>query len=56
MLRAIVVLFFLPWSIPLAGQVDPLQGLDREAGAALFALSFVVLAYCGMQPPDPPFR
>ena len=50
MFAAIVVLFFLPWLDRSPVKSIRYRGPLYKTALALFAISFVVLAYCGMQP------
>ena len=55
MFAAIVVLFFLPWLDRSPVKSIRYKGWIAKLALALFAVSFVVLGYCGMKPPNPPF-
>ena len=55
MFAAIAVLFFLPWLDRAPVKSIRYKGWIPKVMLALFAVSFVILAYCGMKPPNPPF-
>ena len=52
MFGAIALLFFLPWLDKSPVKSIRYKGPITKAALALFAVSFVVLAYCGMKPPS----
>jgi ubiquinol-cytochrome c reductase cytochrome b subunit len=51
MFGAILILFFLPWLDRSPVKSIRYKGPLSKIALALFATSFVVLGYCGMQPP-----
>jgi ubiquinol-cytochrome c reductase cytochrome b subunit len=53
MLAAIVVLFFLPWLDRSAAKSIRYRGPIYKTALGVFAISFVALAYLGMQPATP---
>jgi ubiquinol-cytochrome c reductase cytochrome b subunit len=53
MFGAIALLFFLPWLDKSPVKSIRYKGPLTKIALALFAISFVVLAYCGMKPPSP---
>ena len=53
MFGAIALLFFLPWLDRSPVKSIRYKGMITKVALALFAVSFVVLAYCGMKPPSP---
>jgi len=53
MFGAIALLFFLPWLDKSPVKSIRYKGPITKIALALFAVSFVVLAYCGMKPPSP---
>jgi ubiquinol-cytochrome c reductase cytochrome b subunit len=53
MFGAIALLFFLPWLDRSPVQSIRYKGMITKVALGLFAVSFVVLAYCGMKPPSP---
>jgi ubiquinol-cytochrome c reductase cytochrome b subunit len=53
MFGAIALLVFLPWLDRSPVKSIRYKGLISKVALALFAVSFVVLAYCGMKPPSP---
>ena len=53
MFGAIALLFFLPWLDRSPVKSIRYKGPISKVALALFALSFVVLAYCGMKPTSP---
>ncbi len=55
MFAAIVVLFFLPWLDRAPVKSIRYKGWIHRVWLAVFAVAFVILAYCGMKPPNPPF-
>ena len=52
MFGAIALLFFLPWLDKSPVKSIRYKGPITKFALALFAVSFVVLAYCGMKPPS----
>ena len=52
MVGAIALLFFLPWLDKSPVKSIRYKGPITKSALALFAVSFVVLAYCGMKPPS----
>jgi ubiquinol-cytochrome c reductase cytochrome b subunit len=52
MFGAIALLFFLPWLDKSPVKSIRYKGPITKSALALFAVSFVVLAYCGMKPPS----
>jgi len=52
MFGAILILFFLPWLDRSPVKSIRYKGWIAKLALALFAVSFVVLAYCGMKPPS----
>jgi len=52
MLCAIVAFFFLPWLDRSRVKSIRYKGWISKAFLALFAVSFVILAYLGMEPPS----
>ena len=52
MFGAILLLFFLPWLDRSPVKSIRYKGPITKIALALFAVSFVVLGYCGMQPPQ----
>jgi ubiquinol-cytochrome c reductase cytochrome b subunit len=52
MFGAIALLFFLPWLDKSPVKSIRYKGPITKIALALFAVSFVVLAYCGMKPPS----
>ena len=52
MFGAIALLFFLPWLDRSPVKSIRYKGPISKIALALFAVSFVVLAYCGMKPPQ----
>jgi ubiquinol-cytochrome c reductase cytochrome b subunit len=52
MFGAIVVLFFLPWLDRSPVKSIRYKPWQSKVMLALFAVSFIVLAYCGMKPPS----
>jgi ubiquinol-cytochrome c reductase cytochrome b subunit len=52
MFGAILIMFFLPWLDRSPVKSIRYKGWIAKVALALFAVSFVVLAYCGMQPPS----
>jgi len=53
MFGAIALLVFLPWLDRSPVNSIRYKGMISKVALALFAVSFVVLAYCGMTPPSP---
>ena len=53
MFGAIALLVFLPWLDRSPVKSIRYKGAISKVALALFAISFVVLAYCGMKPPSP---
>jgi len=53
MFGAIALLFFLPWLDKSPVKSIRYKGPMTKIALTLFAISFVVLAYCGMKPPSP---
>jgi len=53
MFGAIALLVFLPWLDRSPVKSIRYKGAISKVALALFAVSFVVLAYCGMKPPSP---
>lgn len=53
MFGAIALLVFLPWLDRSPVKSIRYKGPISKIALALFAVSFVVLAYCGMKPPSP---
>jgi ubiquinol-cytochrome c reductase cytochrome b subunit len=53
MFGAIALLFFLPWLDRSPVKSIRYKGVITKVALALFVVSFVVLAYCGMKPPSP---
>ena len=53
MFGAIALLFFLPWLDRSPVKSIRYKGAITKVALALFVVSFVVLAYCGMKPPSP---
>jgi ubiquinol-cytochrome c reductase cytochrome b subunit len=51
MFGGVLVLFFLPWLDRAPVKSIRYKGWIAKTALALFAVSFVVLAYCGMRPP-----
>jgi ubiquinol-cytochrome c reductase cytochrome b subunit len=52
MFGAIALLFFLPWLDKSPVKSIRYKGPITKIALTLFAISFVVLAYCGMKPPS----
>ncbi len=55
MLAAIVLLFLLPWLDRCKVKSIRYRGFTYKLALAVFAVSFVVLGYLGLQPAQPPF-
>jgi ubiquinol-cytochrome c reductase cytochrome b subunit len=56
MFSAILLLFFLPWLDRAPVKSIRYRGPIYKVGLMLFAAAFVMLGYCGMKPPEQPFK
>ena len=56
MFGAIIVLFFVPWLDRAPVKSIRYRGPIYKVALMLFAAAFIMLGYCGMKPPDQPFK
>ena len=56
MFAAIVLLFFVPWLDRAPVKSIRYRGPIYKVALMLFAATFIMLGYCGMKPPEQPFK